>query len=766
MTGAIAGLFVLAIATPWLSRFSIRLAGAAGALACLAVFAWFARQSAALPAPVLETAYQWGPLLDLQLSFRFDGLSAMFALLISGIGAIVFHYAGAYLASDARLDRFYTILLLFTVSMLGVVLADNVVALFIFWELTSFTSYLLIGFDHHRDRAREAALQTLLVTGLGGLTLLAGLVLLATAAGSYEVSGILAAGPILREHAFYLPALILIVLGAFTKSAQFPFHFWLPNAMEAPTPVSAYLHSATMVKAGVYLLARLAPVLGGTTEWLLLVGGGGAVTMVIGFVTALPQRDAKRLLAYSTIGALGAMIMLIGAGTAAAAQAMVFFLVAHALYKAALFLMAGTFDHATHSRMVDDWRGTAPAMRLPSAIAATAAASLAGLPPLAGFVAKEELLTATLGAPAAGAWFAAGGVIAGACGFAVAAIQGLAPYRRPAEKPADIHHAPDMALWLGPLALASLGVVLGLTSGTWGRGLLAPAAASVVPGAGEPAYGLWHGFGIPLLLSGAAIAAGTLLYFSRPVIQRVAAAFQILRPLSPERLWTRGLDLSLRFASLQTRFLQNGYLRFYVVSILAVTAGLGFHAILTRTGFFPRTDWTDLQFLEAVLAALIVTAALVALLATSRLAAIAALGAAGLGVSLIFVIFGAPDLAMTQILVETMTIILLVLVLYHLPRFGHLSSFATHLRDVAVAGSAGTLLTLLILSAADAKPDRSLSRWMTESSVPLAHGRNIVNVILVDFRALDTLGEITVLAVAGAGVFALLKLRLSKGDTQ
>jgi multicomponent Na+:H+ antiporter subunit A len=763
MTAAVVGLAILAAATPWLCRRSVRLAGSLASVACLAVFVRLALVAAGAGAPVIESAYSWGALLDIQLTFHLDGLSLLFGLLIAGIGAIIFHYSGAYLEGDQRLDRFYTILLLFTVSMLGVVLADNVIALFIFWELTSLTSYLLIGFDHHRDRAREAALQTLLVTAFGGLALLAGLVLMGMAAGTYELSGIVAAGETLRGHRHYLPALILVTVGAFAKSAQFPFYFWLPNAMEAPTPVSAYLHSATMVKAGVYLLARLSPALGGTPEWTALVGGGGAITMVLGFASALPQRDAKRLLAFSTVGALGTLTMLIGIGTAAAAQAMVFFLTAHAFYKAALFLMAGAFDHATGSRYIDDWRGSAKVLRLPAAIAATAAASLAGLPPLAGFVAKEELLTATLGAPAGAPWFAASAVVAGICGFTAAAIQGLAPFRAAAKEP-EIHHPPSAALWLGPMILAGLGAALGLASSHWGRRLLAPAAHAFYPAAGEPAYALWHGFGTPLLLSFAAVGGGIALYFQRPLLARAALSLQILRPWLPERLWTRGLDLSLRFAALQTRFFQNGYLRYYVVSILAVAAGLGFHAITTRTGFLPRTDWMDVRFHEGVLAALIVTGAMVSLLAVSRLGAVAALGAAGLGVSLVFLVFSAPDLAMTQILVETMSVILLVLVLYHLPRFSAYSGYWTHVRDIAVAGAAGLFITLMVLAAAGTTPDRSLSQWLTDNSVPLGHGRNIVNVILVDFRALDTLGEITVLAVAGAGVYALLKLRITKGE--
>ena len=444
-------LLAAAAAAPGLVRWKARLAPALSLLplASGVYIVWASLQG------VHAAGLGWAPALGIRFSFALDGLGLLFAYLICGIGVLIFLYAAAYLEGDQRIGRFFSYLLLFFASMLGLVLADNVMLLFVFWELTSLSSFLLIGFDHERAAARDAALQTLLVTGLGGLALLAGLLMLGLAGGSYEISELIARRAALGGHPWFIPASVLIIAGAMTKSAQFPFHFWLPSAMEAPSPVSAYLHSATMVKAGVYLLARLAPLAGSSELWRALVTGAGAVTVVVGFLAAVPQRDGKRMLAYSTVGSLGVFTMLIGVGTPAALYGAMAMLLAHALYKASLFLYAGIMDHATGSRDVHEWRGVWKSMPLTAAAAALAGASLAGMPPFFGYVAKEQMLAALWDAPgfAVAGWIAAG--LAGVVSVFLAGLLAWRPLR--GEMAAEHFHPPGLLLWAPPAALAVLG---------------------------------------------------------------------------------------------------------------------------------------------------------------------------------------------------------------------------------------------------------------------------------------------------------------------
>jgi len=747
---------VATFATPALLRLRPQMAAFLAVIPA-AAGAWL-RWRVSQPAPV--EAAGWASSLGVRFSVQTDGLAMLFAWLICGIGALVFFYAAAYLERDSRVGRFYSYLTLFFASMLGLVLADNIILLFIFWELTSLSSFLLIGYDHDRAAARDAALQTLLVTGLGGLALLAGLLMLATAGGSYELSELVARRGDLRGHSLFHPALLLIILGAMTKSAQFPFHFWLPSAMEAPTPVSTYLHSATMVKAGVYLLARLSPVGSETPLWTG-VAIVGLITMLTGFVMALPQRDAKRMLAYSTVGALGMLTMLIGIGTHAAIYSAMAILLAHAFYKASLFLLAGAFDHATGTRDVYEWRGFWRAMPGPSVAALLAAGSLAGLPPLFGYVAKEQVLGFLWELPAGGAALAAA-TVAGICSVAVAGMLALRPL---AGDPREFH-APSLSLWGPPALLSALGVLGGLFPAWADRWLVGPAARAVTTEAAGSKLALWHGFNVPVLISLGILLGGAALYHRRAYAQEIAASLQRVSRWGPERAYGIVLGSVMALARVGTRFLQSGKLRNYMLIVLLTTSGLAYHAMFARGGVSLHTDWLNLSPHEALLAAVMITAAVAALLFQSRLAAVVALGVVGLGVALLFLLFGAPDLAMTQFVVETLTVILLVLVLYHLPRFARFSSGRARLRDLAVAMSAGSLLTLSLLALQGFQRSDALSAYFAQTSVPEAHGRNIVNVILVDFRALDTLGEITVLAVAAIGVYGLLKLRLKSGGQE
>lgn len=761
MTASILSIFALAFLAPAVCRFARGHAGRVLALLPAALTVYFAlRIGLVAQGERITERLAWAPSLGVELAFYLDGLSLLFALLICGIGALVLVYAGAYLKGHEQLGRFYLYLLLFMGAMLGLVLAGNLLLLFVFWELTSISSFLLIGFEHEKAEARRAALQALLVTGGGGLALLAGLVLLGQIGGTYDVPALLAGGDTARASTLYLPALLLVLAGAFTKSAQFPFHFWLPGAMQAPTPVSAYLHSATMVKAGVYLLARLAPVLGGTREWFYVVTAVGAATMVAGGVLALYQSDLKLILAYSTVSALGTLVMLEGLGTGYAARAMVVFLLAHALYKGALFMAAGAIDHETGTRDVTRLGGLRRVMPLTAAAAVVAGVSLAGFGPVFSFIGKELLNEAVLLAEGrARVALVPLTVLAGALFVAAACLVALRPFfGELKETPKGAHEAPA-EMWAGSVVLAALGLVAGLAPALVAGSLVAPAVASVT-GRREPVeLALWHGFNAALLMSLISVTVGALLFRFRGRLGGGAA-----RSPNIFAFPARGYELSLtwvhRAAAAATRALQSGYLRSYLTIIVLTATGLVGYTLLTRVR--APLDFAaarDVRFYEAGVAALILLAAVVAVRSRSRLGAAASLGVVGYGVALVFILFGAPDLALTQFLIETLTVILLVLVLHRLPPLALISRTPARVRDMVVALLFGGTMTALVLVAWGVPFQQHASDFYAERSYTEAHGRNIVNVILVDFRGFDTLGEITVLSVAAIGVYALLKLR-------
>jgi len=753
--------FLVAAIAPLLVRYSRRAAGPLIALAPAAIALYFATYiSSVSSGQTFSVAYSWAPSLGVNLSFYLDGLSLLFALLISGIGALVLLYAGSYLAEHPSLNRFYTLLLLFMAAMLGLVLADNLLTLFIFWELTSISSYLLIGFEHGEAKARASALQALLVTGGGGLALLAGLLLLGQIGGSLELSDLLQQGAAVKSHALYLPILLLILAGAFTKSAQVPFHFWLPNAMAAPTPVSAYLHSATMVKAGVYLLARLTPVLGGTEPWVLIVTTVGAVTMVMGAIWSLFQQDMKRILAYSTLSALGTLMLLIGSNSELAAKAAMLFLLAHALYKGALFLVTGIVDHETHTRNVGELGGLARFMPITTVAAGLAALAMAGVPPLLGFINKEVLYETLLAAPTAATWLITSAVAANIFLVAAALLVGIHPFFAAKGSGDYSPHEPPINLWLGPLLLAGLGLLGGLFPGAVANWLVAPAATAMAGDAVKVKLVLWHGFNLVLLLSGVTLVGGLVLYRWHRPLHAASGWLDAVGRWGAEAGYQRALAGLNGLARGQTRLLQSGYLRYYLLIIILTTVGLAAYPLLRLTHLPGLGNWSDVRFYEVVIAGMILAGAVAAVVARSRLAAVAALGVVGYGVALIYILFSAPDLAMTQFAIETLTVILFVLVLYRLPRFATFTGRVERLRDMVVAGAAGALMTTIILIANQRTPESQVAAYFAEASLLLAKGRNVVNVILVDFRGLDTFGEITVLAIAAVGVYALLKLRL------
>jgi multicomponent Na+:H+ antiporter subunit A len=703
------------------------------------------------------------PSMGISLSVSVDGLSLLFGLLVSGIGSLVVIYAGGYLKGHVMQGRFFGFLMMFMSAMLGVVLSDDLIGLFVFWELTSISSYLLIGFNHSEQESRESALQALLVTGSGGLALLAGLLLLAGVTGTFEISEILQQGKLVREHSLYVPIFLLIALGAFAKSAQFPFHFWLPNAMVAPTPVSAYLHSATMVKAGVYLLARFDVVLGGTSVWTWTLGLVGIATMVLGAVRALRETDLKRILAYSTITALGTLVLLIGLSFKDSLKAAVVFLVVHSLYKGALFMVAGNVDHETGTRDVTRLGGLRFLMPLTAAAALVAACSMAGFPPLFGFIGKELAYKAKLGMDDPTWWIPALAVLANALTVTAALVVALRPFwgrvNHPAEK--TPHEAP-FSMILGPSVLAAYCMLLGIYPGHIDDRIIAPSVQAVFGKPVEIHLALWYGWNLALLLSTVTVAGGVIGFLAWNPLRSLLAQADPLWNHGVEALYRQGLRSVIRFAEAQTKLIMAGGLQRYLMWTLLVIAMAPIVPLLRHGNVVFPSELPSLYFAEWILLVVIATAALVAALARKRLAAIAAIGVVGFTIALLFEILSAPDLAITQLMVETLFVVIVVLLLQHLPKLKDTQSkksVGQNAWQMVVAVGVGVSICLLAWSALSIPMSKHVSEFYATKSVPEAYGRNVVNVVLVDFRGTDTFGEITVLAVAALGVFTLLKIR-------
>jgi multicomponent K+:H+ antiporter subunit A len=708
---------------------------------------------------VAAVRFDWAPQIGLSFSLFVDGLGFFFASIILGIGLLIVVYARFYLGPEEPLGRFYAYLLLFQGAMVGVVVSDNILLLVTFWELTSLSSFLLIGFWSHRPEGRQGARMALVVTGGGGLLLLAGLLLLGTAAGSFELTEILRRGDQVRSSPLYLPILLLVLGGAFTKSAQFPFHFWLPHAMAAPTPVSAYLHSATMVKAGVFLLARLWPVLAGTDAWFLIVTGTGLVTMLVGAWIALFKDDLKAILAYSTVSHLGLMTMLLGFGTRMAAVVAMFHVLNHATFKAALFLSAGIVDHETGTRDIRRLGGLSRLMPVSSALALVAAASMAGLPFLNGFLSKEMMLEEAAHTSYAGTgWLlAALATLGSALSVAYSARLAIGAYLGPEREsyPRPPHEAPA-GLW-GPVAvLVALVVAIGLLPALVAGGLVERTALAVVGGGPLPPYTLaiWHGLTPALALSLIAFAVGFSLLRARDPLDRGRLA---LPRLDAKRLFdattTATTDAARRLTAVMHTDSLPRYLAVLVCTIVAVGfAGFlsGSHAPGTRP-LLPVNAPALVTF-----AALAVTCAAVVLTHANRLLALILTSVVGLGVSLAFIQFSAPDLALTQISVEVVTTVLLLLALNLLPRVTPVEvRWTRHARDAVIGVTAGVGVGALAYAVLT-RDFASISDYYIAQSKPGGGGTNVVNVILVDFRGFDTFGEIIVLCIAALAIYALL----------
>ncbi|WP_087206927.1 hydrogen gas-evolving membrane-bound hydrogenase subunit E [Yoonia vestfoldensis] len=737
----------------------------AGILPVIIAGALFLGLLQALPAigngETLRYVWDWVPSLGVTISFVIDGLSLMFGLLITGIGALVMLYSAKYLAGHKQQARFSLLLTSFMLAMLGVVMADNLLALFVFWELTTITSYLLIGFNHDSAKSRRSALQALLVTGVGGLALLAAAILIGNVAGTFELSEIRAMDDVLVQSALYLPILILVLLAAFTKSAQMPFHFWLPNAMAAPTPVSAYLHSATMVKAGIYLMARMHPGLSGTEIWLWTLTIAGAATMVFASVIALRQTDLKQALAYTTLMALGALTLLLANDSGYAITAAVTFLMVHSFYKAALFLVVGILDHQTGTRETTKLFGLGRAMPVTALAAALAGLSMAGIPPFLGFMAKELSYAGAVHIESSPLLVAGSFLAASALMFAIAGIVGFRPFFSKAGTPLQGITEAKWPMLLGPVLLALLGTFFGLFPALLATYLVNPTVAAIlgVPGQAKILQ-LWAGFNLPLLLSVLTFVLGYLIYaFATPL----RAFLTRLGDRSPsfDKGWDRLLAGVLAGAKWQTRVIQTGQLRFYtMVTFITTLVALAGTMILRPAVILPL-DLSAIGVTDWLVFGLVFVGTVLTIVTQSRITAIAGLGTVGIGIALIFVLYSAPDVAITQLLVETLVVVLFAAAALRLPALGA-EPLRTRWLDALVAGGLGVTVTLILLMVTTGPIDRSLTDFFEASSYPDAYGQNIVNVILVDFRALDTFGEIAVVLVAAIGIFALLRSKPGK----
>ncbi len=755
----------LIVALPFLGALLPGVMNPAGRSACAGVtftitLAAFVGLLTNLPAVmagrVVTAGIDWMPMLGLNFTLMLDGLGFFFALLILGIGLLIIAYARHYLSRDDNMGEFFTYLLLFQGAMVGIVLSDNILLLLVFWELTSLSSFLLIGYWKHLPAGRQGARMALTVTGMGGLAMIGGMLILGQIVGSYDLSVILQNRDLIQADPLYLPALILILLGTFTKSAQFPFHFWLPGAMAAPSPVSAYLHSATMVKAGVYLLARLNPALGGTDVWHYVIITAGAITLLTGALLAYGQTDLKRLLAYTTTSALGTLTLLIGISTELSARAAMVFLLVHALYKAALFLGVGAIDHEAGTRDIARLGGLARAMPFTAFAVVASALSMAGLPPLFGFISKELFYEAKQEVPRMGDLVTIASFAGSALVVAAAGLAAWRPFFGSRRAGAVSAHEAPPALWVGPVLLAGVSVAFGLAPDRLVVPLVEPAAGAIRGERTELVLGSWLGVSASLVQALLMLVAGAALYRLHDSALRLLAPFGWLGGWGPPRAYDALMAGIPAVATAQTRVLQHGVLGWYLVVTIATAVGVGAYALLTRGA--PLT-WAlePIRAAEAAVALTMIGGAVAVVRAQSLLVAIAALGSVGYGLAMVFLLFGGPDLALTQFAIETLAVLLFVLALRRLPQFRPLSSRAERRWEGALAVAGGVFVTALVLAATAAPHPTPLRDYFAEASLALAKGRNVVNVILVDFRAFDTLGEIVVLAAAALGVMALLR---------
>ncbi|MEI4771313.1 Na+/H+ antiporter subunit A [Psychrobacillus sp. FJAT-51614] len=735
--------------------------------------------------------YKWIPHLGINFTTYLDGLSMIFGLLITGVGSLVILYSIFYLSSKESLQHFYCYLLLFMGAMLGVVFSDNLMVLYVFWELTSVSSFLLIAFWHHRKGSRQGAQKAMLITVSGGVAMLVGFIMLHSMTGTYSIREIISSLSEITDHAFFIPAMILILIGAFTKSAQFPFHIWLPDAMEAPTPVSAYLHSATMVKAGIYLVARFTPIFGGEQVWFWVVSGVGMITLFWGSFNAIRQTDLKALLAYSTVSQLGLIMSLLGLGSIAlhlgyskdsiiytqATFAALFHMINHSTFKGALFMVVGIVDHELGTRDIRRLGGLMTLMPFTFTVATIGSLSMAGLPPFNGFLSKEMFFAATVAISELNAYsldtigiiFPIIAWIASVFTFVYCMIIIFKTFLGPAQpekldKP--IHEAP-IGMLISPLILVAFVVGIFFFPNILGEYILRPAMASIYPTFAEaesltPKISAWHGINAELLMTIGVILVGALLYYRLKNWKPIYSLFS--QKYTFNALYNKVLSDSEVSSTLTTKSYMTGFLRDYLVYIylfFIVTTG-GFLLFSSAFSFSVSTN-APISLYEAILVGVMAIAAVAMIFAKSRLTAVLLNGVLGYAISIFFVIFRAPDLALTQLVVESVTTALFLLAFSHLPDWKkEKSSSNTKMMNGIISIAVGAIVMLIGLSAINYNSFESISVFF-EDAYELAGGANIVNAILGDFRAFDTMLEVVVLFIAGLGVYTLIKLRAKKG---
>lgn len=735
---------------------------------------------------------EWLPSFGINFTTYLDGLSMIFALLITGVGTLVILYSIYYLTERESLGHFYAYLLMFMGSMLGVVFSDNLMVLYVFWELTSISSFLLIAFWYHRKQSRYGAQKSMLITVSGGVAMLAGFIMLHVMTGSFSIREILATIGQYTDESLFVIAMILVLLGAFTKSAQFPFHIWLPDAMEAPTPVSAYLHSATMVKAGIYLVARFTPIFGGEATWFYTVSCVGIFTLFWGSFNAVRQTDLKALLAYSTISQLGLVMSLFGMGSAAlnsgysadsviytqATFAALFHLMNHSTFKGALFMVVGIIDHNSGTRDIRRLGGLMAIMPVTFTIALIGSFSMAGLPPFNGFLSKEMFFESvlnirTLDLFQVGTWttlFPVIAWIASVLTFVYSMIivfQTFFGEHQPDRLDRKAHEAP-IGMLIAPSVLAVFVVGIFFFPNIVGKYLLQPAMASIYPmfpSAADltPHIKAWHGPNMALLMTLGVVVVGALLYIFLQYWRAVYAIAPMRWTL--DAVYNGLLSRIEKISTSITKLYMTGYLRDYLVYIfIFFLATVGGVILWTGSYSFDTSNDAPITLYEWIIVFVMMVAGIAILFAKSRLTAILLNGVLGYSIAIFFVVFRAPDLALTQIVVETVTTALFLLCFHFLPEWKkEISERRTKIVNGVIAISVGVTVTVIALAVQGNKMFESVSVYF-ENAYELAGGKNIVNTILGDFRAFDTMLEVVVLFIAGIGVYTLIKLKAGKEE--
>ncbi|MCA1027756.1 Na+/H+ antiporter subunit A [Cytobacillus kochii] len=729
---------------------------------------------------VTMESFSWISSLGIDFTVKVDGLGLLFALLITGIGSLVILYSIYYLSKQKeKLNTFYVYLLLFMGAMLGVVLSDNLIVLYAFWELTSFSSFLLIGYWYNREKSRYGAQKSMIITVLGGLAMLGGIILLYNMTGTFSITEIVAQADTIIDHPLFVAALLCILLGAFTKSAQFPFHIWLPDAMEAPTPVSAYLHSATMVKAGIYLVARMSPVFAEDTLWMGLIIAFGLFTLFWGSFSAVKQTDLKSILAFSTISQLGLIMSLLGVGAAAlhydqpkyftvATTAAIFHLINHATFKGSLFMVVGIVDHETGTRDIRKLGGLMNLMPITFTIAIIGTFSMAGLPPFNGFLSKEMFFTGMINAlhmdfdwsiiiPII-AWIASVFTFIYSMILVFKTFTGKYQPEKLEKKP---HEAP-IGMLISPIILASLVIVIGFFPNII-KPILVPAIETVMPMYEFDVHiSMWHGFNTELVMTIGVIIVGVLLYLGLNKWRGIYGIFP--EKLALNRFYDGLLDSMYKGSHSLNRNVMTGSINHYLSYMFLFMVVLIIGSLFGQNAFAFSTDnLAPIHFYEVILTLIVAISSIALLFAKSRIVSILLTGTIGYMVSLLFIVFRAPDLALTQLVIETISVSLFLLCFYHLPKKLTDDPVPVKVRNAVISVGVGLFVILVGLTAHSTKLFDSISQYYIENTYSEAAGKNMVNVILVDFRGFDTMFEIAVLGIAALAIFSLIKLRRNGG---